>query len=157
MSSRVHGRGLERWQASSIALSASFGMSDFVTPSAREPVREADLLAERAERVREARRGQIDDATHALDAIRDGDVVELDDRREAERVREPVVEVLLARERMGERVADAEPLLERDRAHHRRLHHRAARDEIGAGLDGAREVLRARARCPSSAMPSAIG
>ena len=153
MSSRVQARGLLRWQASSIALSASFGMSAFVMPSADETARQADLLAERAERVREARRGEIDDArARARCGPGTACLLKSHDGREAERVREAVVEALLARERMRERVARAEALLERDGAHHRGLHHPAARLEIVAGLDGAREVLRAeldarRARC----------
>ena len=53
------------------------------------------------------------------------------------------MQALLARERVRERVARAEALLERDRAHHRRLHHAAARGEVVAVLDRAREVPRA--------------
>ena len=138
------GRGLLRWQASSMALSASFGMSASVTPSAPQAVRAARGALRSARRAspQRLRRG-VEDGAHAVEPVVGHRLVELDDRGQAQRVGEAVVQALLARQRVRERVARAEALLERDGAHHRGLHHAAARLEVVAVLDGAREVLRA--------------
>ena len=55
---------------------------------------------------------------------------------------------VLARERVRERVARAEALLERDRAHHGGLQHAAARLEVVAVLHGRARGARRRAGCP---------
>ena len=140
------GPGLLRWQASSMALSASLGMSASVTPSARRPSGRPTRLRSARTASPQSSRRRIEDGADPVEPLVRRGLVELDDRREAERVGEPVVHALLARERMRERVARAEALLERDRAHHRGLHHAAARREIVAVLDRAREAASRRAR-----------
>src|SRR5205823_512977 len=85
-----------------------------------------------------------EDRPDALELFVDDRIVELDDGGKAERVREAVMEPLFARERMRERVAGAEPFLERDGAHHGGFHHSAAGFQVVSVLDGADEVLRAK-------------
>jgi hypothetical protein len=104
----VTGRGLQRWHASSMALSASLGMSASVTPSAREPSGSPTRLRSVSVARRRSSCRRIE-GVRTRSSLRRSALVEVDDRGQAQRVREPVVQPLLARQRMRERVARAEP------------------------------------------------
>src|SRR6185369_8622035 len=82
----------------------------------RKPARQAELLAELGDDVSRTSRAAVssEDPRDATEPLLSGALVELHDGGEAQRVREPVMQTALARERMRERMARAEPFLKSD-------------------------------------------
>ena len=131
-----------------MALSASLAMSDSVTPFGAEAGGQAEARPQRAQGLA-ARAGlRVEHEADALELFVHDLLVEVDHGGQAERVGQAVVQPLLARQRVGERVARAQSLLERDGAHHRGLHHAAARRQVVAVGDGADQVLGAQLEAP---------
>src|SRR5580692_6891731 len=75
-----------------------------------QAVGQPDALAERAHGVGASLGVRVEDGADALELRVDGGLVELDNRRQAERVGETVVQVLFARQRVRERMAGPEAL-----------------------------------------------
>ena len=144
---RVTGRGLLPWHGSATAIVEQ--LRDVGDAGGLEAGRDADValqIARATGRNPAARRGRprhgrrrLPEARHAL--ARTASRLNSRQASSISALARPWCSVVHRRERVGAGVGDAEPLLERDGAHHRGHQHAAAGLEVLAVLDGGLQVL----------------